>query len=204
MNLKYKNISHFFYKNWWLFFIILFFLIGLLLAVILIDYKSVNLNKRISYLSNKIEDCQKRIVERDSIRVIDNGGEFGCLTFSLIWNTTDDLDLIVKDANTNVISFDEYCKTKDNKLSSAGGQLDIDNNVDGLISKEPVENIYFKCIPPNGVYSSLIRVYEKRVSNPVSYKLIIRKNGQIIKQINDRLHKKNQWSREIKITYNAG
>jgi hypothetical protein len=203
MNLKSKNISKFFYSYWWLYYIIFFFLLGLLVAILLMDYKRNNINERIDYLTKKIDDCNKRNSIRDSIRVIDNRGEFGCLTFTLIWNTTDDLDILVRDVDKNIICFEKYCKVKDNKFSSAGGQLDIDNNIEGLISNEPVENIYFKCTPPNGIYSSIIHVYDKRVITPVNYKLIIRKNGVIVKEIRDKLERKNQWSKEIKFTYNA-
>jgi hypothetical protein len=203
MNLNSENIKSFFFKYWWLYYLLFFFLLGLIVATFLIDYKKDNINERINYLSKKIDDCKKKKVVRDSIRVIDNRGEFGCLTFTLIWNTTDDLDILVKDANKDIISFEKFCKTKDNKFSSAGGQIDIDNNVEGLITNEPVENIYFKCTPPNGIYSSIIHVYDKRVISPVNYTLIIRKNGVIVKEIHDKLYRKKQWSNEIKITYNA-
>ena len=203
MNLKSQNIKSFFNKYWLIFYVLFFFLIGLLEYSFFMDSKKVNIEHRILYLSKKLEDCKRRNVIRDSMRVIDNKGKFGFLTFTLIWNNTDDLDIMVIDANNNLICFDKYCKTKDNKFSSAGGQLDIDNNIEGLINNQPVENIFFKTPPPNGIYRSKIHVYEKRNAMPSKYKLIIRKNGVIVKEIYDELYKKNDWSKEINIQYNA-
>jgi hypothetical protein len=203
MNLNSQYIKTFFYKYWWLYYTLSFFLIGLLVYAFYIDSKKNNIEQRISYLSKQLNDCKHRKAVRDSIRVIDNSGKFGCLTFTLIWNNTDDLDIMIIDANKNLICFDKYCKTKDNKFTSAGGQLDIDNNVEGIINNEPVENIYFKCTPPNGIYRSKIHVYEKRNTIPTKYKLIIRKNGLVVKEIYNKLSKKNEWSEEIKFQYNA-
>ena len=203
MNLNSQNIKTFFYKYWWLYYTLFFFLIGLLVYAFYIDSKKVNIEQRISYLTKQLNDCKQRKAVRDSIRVIDNSGKFGCLTFTLIWNNTDDLDILVVDANNNLIRFDKYCKTKDNKFTSAGGQLDIDKNVEGIINNEPVENIYFKCTPPDGIYRSKIHVYEKRDAMPTKFKLIIRKNGVVVKEVYNKLSKKNEWSEEIKFQYNA-
>lgn len=203
MNINSQNIKTFFYKYWWLYYTLFFFLIGLLVYAFYIDSKKVNIEQRISNLTKQLNDCKNRKAVRDSIRVIDNKGEFGCLTFTLIWNNTDDLDILVKDANNNIICFDKYCKTKDNKFTSAGGQLDIDKNVEGRINNEPIENIYFKCTPPTGIYRSKIHLYEKRDARPTKFKLIIRKNGIVVKEIYNKLSKKNEWSEEIKFQYNA-
>lgn len=203
MNLNSQNIKTFFYKYWWLYYTLYFFLIGLLVYAFYIDSKKVNIEQRISYLTKQLNDCKRRKAVRDSIRVIDNKGKFGCLTFTLIWNNTDDLDILVIDANNNLISFDKYCKNKDNKFSSAGGQLDIDKNIEGRINNEPIENIFFNCTPPSGIYRSKIHVYNKRVARPTKYKLTIRKNGVVVKEIYKKLSKKNEWSEEIKYQYNA-
>ena len=135
--------------------------------------------------------------------MIDNKGEFGCLSFTLIWNSTDDLDLDVIDAKNNHIWYKKYCKSQDNQFSSTGGQLDIDLNAEGIDTDQPVENVYFKCTPPNGIYSARVRAYEKREPNPVNIKLIVRKKGKIIKEISSTISQQNEMIELIKYNYNA-
>ena len=205
MNLQTNNIKSFFYQYWWLYYLLFFFLLGLLIYALLDKNNWSETNNRINIINQKLEDCcnAQNAIANDSIRVIDNNGEFGCLSFTLIWNSTDDLDLDVIDANNNHIWYKQYCKRQDNQFSSAGGQLDIDLNAQGIDTDQPVENVYFKCTPPTGIYSVRVNAFEKREANPVDVKLIVRKKGKIIKEISNSVSQQNQMIELLKYNYNA-
>ena len=115
-----------------------------------------------------------------------------CLSFSLIWNSTDDLDLHVIDPSRSHIYFKKFCKSKDNKFTAAGGQLDIDMNA-GEKVREPVENVYFKCAPQDGVYKVGVHAYQKDGNNPLSFELQIRKEGELIQVLNGNVSKSNDF-----------
>lgn len=205
MNLNTQNIKSFFYKYWWLYYILFFLLLGLLIYAIICRNNWNNSYDKIYEINKRFDDCCKarNNFTNDSIRVIDNKGEFGCLSFTLIWNSTDDLDLDVIDAKNNHIWYKKYCKSQDNQFSSTGGQLDIDLNAEGIDSDQPVENVYFKCTPPKGIYKVRVKAFEKRVLNPVNVKLIVRKKGKIIKEISSTISKQNEMVELIKYNYNA-
>lgn len=205
MNLNTQNIKSFFYKYWWLYYILFFLLLGLLIYAIICRNNWSSTNERINTINKRFEDCCKarNNFVNDSIRVIDNKGEFGCLSFTLIWNSTDDLDLDVIDAKNNHIWYKKYCKSLDNLFSSAGGQLDIDLNAEGIDTDQPVENVYFKFTPPNGIYIARVKAYEKREPNQVNVKLIVRKKGKIIKEISKTISRQNEMIELIKYNYNA-
>lgn len=204
MNINTQNIKSFFYKYWWLFYILFFLFLGLLIYVISLNYNGSDTYSRINSINKRFDDCceARNNIVNDSIRVINNEGEFGCLSFTLVWNSTDDLDLHVFDAKGNHIFFKKYCKSADNRFSSAGGQLDIDLNARGVDTDQPVENVYFKCTPPRGEYIVKIHAFEKRTPNPVNIKLIIRKNGRIIKEIPNVIKTNNEVVEIIKYQYN--
>lgn len=205
MNLNTQNIKSFFYKYWWLYYILFFLLLGLLIYALIDRNNWSDTNDRINTINKRFDDCCKarNNFANDSIRVIDNKGEFGCLSFTLIWNSTDDLDLDVIDAKNNHIWYKKYCKSQDNQFSSTGGQLDIDLNAEGIDTDQPVENVYFKCTPPNGTYSARVIAFEKRVTNPVNVKLVVRKKGKIIKEISKTISRQNELVELIKYSYNA-
>ena len=69
------------------------------------------------------------------------GAELGALTFSLMWDNTDDLDLYVQTTTGDVISYK-------NRRSRCGGQLDVDMNAGASKSSTPVENCYWIQAPP--------------------------------------------------------
>jgi uncharacterized protein YfaP (DUF2135 family) len=164
-----------------------------------------NTNDRIYTINKRLDYCcnVRNEAFNDSIRVIDNKGEFGCLSFTLIWNSTDDLDLDVIDAKSNHIWYKKYCKSQDNQFSSTGGQLDIDLNAEGVDTNQPVENIFFKCTPPKGVYVARVKAFEKREANPVNVKLIVRKKGKIVKEVSNTINQQNEMIELIRYNYNA-
>jgi len=205
MNGNIQNIKSFFYKYWWLYYLLFFFLLGLLVYAITSQNNWNNTSNRIAIINKKLDDCctARIAATNDSIRVIENNGEFGCMSFTLIWNSTDDLDLDVIDAKNNHIWYKKYCKSNDNKFSSTGGQLDIDLNAEHIDTNQPVENIYFKCTPPTGIYTARVKAFEKRDQNPVTVKLIIRNKGSIIKEISNTISQQNEMVELIKYNYNA-
>ena len=81
------------------------------------------------------------------------GGEIGNLTVSLIWDTTDDLDLFVFEPDgTRVGPGDPKSKN--------GGVLDVDANYE-TITSNPMENIYWE-LPPKGHYNIQIKCFQPR------------------------------------------
>lgn len=205
MNFKTQNIKSFFFKFWYLYYTLFFFLLGLLIYSISGYVNLVNTNDRIISINKRLDNCcnTRNKVINDSIRVVDNQGEFGCLSFTLVWNSTDDLDLDIIDAKENHIWYKKYCKRQDNQFSNTGGQLDIDMNARGIDTNQPVENIYFKCTPPNGNYIVRVIAFEKREQNPVDFKLTIRKKGAIVKEISSTINQQNELIKIINYKYNA-
>ena len=77
------------------------------------------------------EPVEEEVVSRDEVdeRRADAEGRTGELTVSLAWNTTDDLDLAVREPGGTII----YHK---NRRSASGGELDVDRNF-GTIENGP-------------------------------------------------------------------
>jgi hypothetical protein len=199
-------MRNFFYKYWVLYYVLFFLLLGLLIYALLWTPDLSRYTKTINDLNNELKDCKNSVpppIDNDSIRVINNDGEFGCLSFTLVWNSPDDLDLHVIDAKNSHIYYGEYCKSNDNQFSSAGGQLDIDLNSERVQAEQPVENIYFKCIPPKGNYSVKVNLFEKRTPNPVTFELIVREKGKIIKQVPGTINIQKETIEIINYNYNA-
>lgn len=124
-------------------------------------------------ISNELDD-----------RISNEGSDYGALTFSLIWNTTDDLDLLVRQPNGNDIC---YLKTKkQNKIGgqvyrkdeTTNGELDIDYNAPGtLLSNSPVEHIIIQD-PGLGKYIVRVSCYQRNSNEQfIKYKLI-QKNSE--------------------------
>lgn len=187
------KIKKFFFQFWWLYYLLIFLLIGWIIYLLFQGANYGNYNNSLSQIRNQIDGCDcvnNQIIPienekdlNDSLRVIDNEGEFGCLSFTLVWNSTDDLDLHVIDVNEEHIFFKQYCKGLDNRFSNAGGQLDIDLNAGENKTDNPVENVYFKCYPPNGAYRVFINAYQKEDDSPLNFNLIVRENGTVKKQV---------------------
>jgi uncharacterized protein YfaP (DUF2135 family) len=202
MEFKKQDIKSFFFKYWWLYYLLFFLFLGLFIYILKLN-TVLGTNNRIAELNKRFEDCYQKQLQNDSVRVVNNAGQFGCLSFTLLWNSIDDLDLDVIDANKNQIWFNEYCKSKDNRFSSAGGQLDIDLNAERIDTYQPVENVYFKCTPPNGTYTVRVRAYAKREAQPTNVKLIVRKKGKIIQETSTTIKKNREVIELIKYNYNS-
>ena len=88
----------------------------------------------------------------------------GDVQVTLIWYTTDDLDLWVTDPEGVSIGYS-------NDNSPSGGELDVDANAGSLPTSEPVENIFWPTgEAPQGAYSVKV-VYFSNVNTiePVNY-----------------------------------
>ena len=121
------------------------------------------------------EPVEEDVVSRDEVdaRRTDAGGRTGELTVSLVWNTTDDLDLIVLEPGASVINHK-------NRRSASGGELDVDRNF-GTIENSPIENIFWDA-PPRGEYTIAVRLYERRYTSqgrPIEATVQIRKGNDV-------------------------
>lgn len=92
-------------------------------------------------------------VSEASTRRTEVGGEIGNLTVSLIWDTTDDLDLFVIEPDGTRVG-------PGAPESKNGGVLDVDANFK-TITPNPMENIYW-ATPPKGNYEIYISCFERR------------------------------------------
>ena len=113
-------------------------------------------------------------------RVEAAGGQYDDVDIraSLIWENRNDLDLHIITPAGEEIDFS-------NKISSCGGELDVDRNVRGETT-EPVENIrWAKGLAKKGNYKVFVRNYNYKESDtaPFPFKVEI-VNGQEIKTYN--------------------
>ena len=121
------------------------------------------------------EPVEEEVVSRDEVdeRRADAGGRTGELTVSLAWNTTDDLDLAVREPGGTII----YHK---NRRSASGGELDVDRNF-GTIENSPIENVFWE-VPPRGEYTIVVSLYERRATSrgrPIDATVQIRKGNDV-------------------------
>ena len=92
-------------------------------------------------------------ISEASTRRVEAGGEIGDLTVSLLWDTTDDLDLFVIEPDGTRVG-------PGSPESKNGGILDVDANFE-IITPNPMENIYWDS-PPKGNYIIYISCYQPR------------------------------------------
>ena len=100
-------------------------------------------------------------------RLAREGAKSGQIQVSLIWDNKNDLDLSVVCPSGERISFD-------NKLSSCGGQLDIDMN-ESPTSEQPVENIFWAAgAAPKGEYKVIIEHFEQHAKEDLTpYRVLV-------------------------------
>ncbi len=110
----------------------------------------------------------KKITELDKI-IEETGARIGPVTVSLLWNTTDDLDLYVTSPRGDTVCYN-------NKTGSSGGRLDVDRQVDSFVVN-PVENIYWEN-PPSGNYTVKVNVFTKRTSGYIPFKVRVIVDGE--------------------------
>jgi len=100
-------------------------------------------------------------------RLSREGAQSGQVQVSLIWDNTNDLDLIVICPSGERISFDH-------NLSKCGGQLDVDMN-ESPTSDKPVENVFWpKDNAPKGEYRVLVEHFEQHAEeDETSYRVLV-------------------------------
>lgn len=113
----------------------------------------------------------------DSItqRVKNAGGNVdGEVRFSLSWDNTDDLDIILENAYTGDMIFF-------NRKRNLSGELDIDANF-MTIMENPVENIYWNSINDmaDGKYYVRVNNYTRRTNSDQGFKLQMAVLGEIV------------------------
>ena len=90
------------------------------------------------------------------------GAKKGVITVSMLWETTDDVDLhIITPDGHEIFYANPY---------AAGGELDVDMQA-GIFVEHPVENIYFESPPERGEYLVFIEMFADR--NPGDPKVLV-------------------------------
>lgn len=111
-------------------------------------------------------------------RVTKAGGQYDDvdIRISLLWDTSDDLDLHVTTPSRGFGREGELIYYG-RKKSSCGGWLDIDMNAFDIV-KEPVENTrWSKGTAREGIYTVKVNNFRSRTSGPVPFKVEIEING---------------------------
>ena len=104
------------------------------------------------------------------------GALSGEIQISLMWDSTDDLDLHCLEPRGEHIYFEHM-------RSRSGGHLDVDMNVNSPFSSEPVENIYWPDGgAPKGRFNVRVHCYTQRSGRaPIKFKVAI-KVGNVVKE----------------------
>lgn len=119
----------------------------------------------------------------DSIkeRVKKAGGNVtGDLCCRLAWSNYDDLDFHMSEAGGGHIYYGSY-RGVGSRASPCGGLLDVDMNAGGGITREPVENIFYKtlsCMRP-GEYTLSVHQFRRRESDNVGFEVEIDIMGEV-------------------------
>ncbi len=120
----------------------------------------------------------------DLARLAGYGAKKGLVTVSLIWNTTDDLDLHLARSNRlpKLGTYDFPDMISYRNIQNGWGHLDIDMNVFPDTDK-PVENICMSHLEPGrfGVYVHYFRSHTRMPS--VKFRVIIQREGEAEPQI---------------------
>ncbi|NJM90996.1 MAG: hypothetical protein HC863_01620 [Myxococcales bacterium] len=119
----------------------------------------------------------------DSIaeRVKKAGGkvEGAVLRVSLSWFNTDDLDLHVHEPpGRGVASVSDHIYFR-NKRGWTGGELDVDMNAGGQLSREAVENVVWMAATSSGAYKVVVNNFAKRESSDVGFVVEVENNAKI-------------------------
>lgn len=99
-----------------------------------------------------------------------SGAQRGDLTFTLVWNSPDDLDLHVTCPLGAEISY--------RQKQACGGELDVDSNVTNVVP-QPIENVFFTA-PATGSYQVVVNYYETRTGGaPQNFEVQIRDGERV-------------------------
>jgi hypothetical protein len=175
------------YRFWWLYLVLFFAFLFVWYLFCLLPYCE---NKS---QCGSVKDYQVKVQEAASalkaccngaqeVAINDNqidelrrsyGGSTGEVTVTLAWQTTDDLDLHLREPSGETIYFQ-------NKTSKLGGQLDIDKNAGGPITNQPIENIFYANKPKPGKYRINVHYFSQK-SNEINvpYTVFVKIDDQL-------------------------
>lgn len=93
-------------------------------------------------------------------RLSASGANRGVSGVSLIWNSTNDLDLSVNCGSKGTINFN-------NRLDCSGGRLDVDaNSRYEVVTEVPIENIFWEKPVPSGDFEIKVNLYKRNEEGP--------------------------------------
>lgn len=181
----FRSMHYYAFRYWGIFLLGFFLLVGLWIWLCYLPYCEQKGQcclvqeyiKKINSAELLLEDCSacRRSVslEIDDIDELrrNYGGSVGEITVTLVWQTTDDLDLHILEPGGEKI----YYK---NKVSSSGGRLDVDKNAGEDLISNPIENVFYGSKPPRGKYGIYVHYYKKRGDYAVPYVVYINIGGQ--------------------------
>ena len=123
-------------------------------------------------------------------RIIDRGGVSASeVSFSLVWQSLNDLDLIVVEPGGEPIFYNK-------KESVSGGRLDLDSNSQDKFSRQPVENIVWRTGAPKGLYKVYVLHFLEREVGDSDFLVRVRLGG-VEKRISGRIGHGNDPRMEI-------
>jgi len=102
-------------------------------------------------------------------RLDQSGAQTGELSFTLVWDGPDDLDLAVTCPMGQTISY--------SRKSACGGQLDVDANV-STSQSDPVENIYFSASAPGEYRIQVVFFRSRSQATSREFSVYVRQPGQ--------------------------
>lgn len=160
-----------------------------------------SLERKVDSLQIVIDSLQAEEISADSLqaelvrRKDSAGAHMGEITISLMWNTTDDLDLAIEQPNGKIIFFNN----KEDSFREALFEIDK-NRFDDNVDPEPIEHIYIKK-PASGRYRVYVNWFKDR-SNGLSVPYYLwMKSGEKIYELESNLYEvrrtvdvRNQWT----------
>lgn len=121
------------------------------------------------------------------------GGKSGEIQIGLHWKDQNDLDLICIDPTGYTIYFNQ-------RRSTSGGELDVDQNAQPPLVSNPVENIRWLNDPPRGVYTVKVVFYTKR-GGPSDFDVSIKNGNQKKDFVKQRLTSQKEVRDICQFTY---
>jgi hypothetical protein len=99
----------------------------------------------------------QNLINEFNLRLTRENAQTGKVQVSLKWDNRNDLDIHLIEPSGNRISYR-------NKVSRAGGTLDVDMNAGEQESNKPIENIFYGVNAPAGHYRIVVDFYNKKTS----------------------------------------
>ena len=108
---------------------------------------------KIPQLGNEVQN----LINEFNLRLARENAQTGKVQVSLKWDNRNDLDIHLIEPSGNTISYR-------NKVSRAGGTLDVDMNAGEQESNKPIENIFYGVNAPAGHYRIVVDFYSKKTN----------------------------------------